>query len=153
MEQATGRKLGIASDHGGFALKQELIPWLKERGLDVRDLGCHGLDSVDYPDFANKLTRGISNGEFDRGILICGTGLGMSMAANRHLGIRAALCTSGYTARMARAHNDANVLCMGGRVVGGGLAQDIVEAFLAQDFEGGRHARRIARLDEAGTEG
>ncbi len=153
MEQATGRKLGIASDHGGFALKQELIPWLKEWGLDVLDLGCHGLDSVDYPDFANKLTRGISNGEFDRGILICGTGLGMSIAANRHLGIRAALCTSGYMARMARAHNDANVLCMGGRVVGGGLAQGIVEAFLAQDFEGGRHARRIARLDEAGTEG
>ncbi len=152
MKQAAGRKLGIASDHGGFALKQELIPWLKERGLDVLDLGCHGLDSVDYPDFANKLTQGISKGEFDRGILICGTGLGMSMAANRHLGIRAALCTSGYTARMARAHNDANVLCMGGRVVGGGLAQGIVEAFLTQDFEDGRHARRIARLDEAGTE-
>ncbi|MBW2702564.1 MAG: ribose 5-phosphate isomerase B [Deltaproteobacteria bacterium] len=152
MEQSTEQKLGIASDHGGFALKQELIPWLKERGLDVVDLGCHGLDSVDYPDLASKLTQGISNGEFARGILICGTGLGMSMAANRHLGIRAALCTSGYTARMARAHNDANVLCMGGRVVGGGLAQDIVDAFLSQDFEGGRHARRIARLDEAVTE-
>ena len=152
MEQAVGRKLGIASDHGGFVLKQELIPWLKERGLDVLDLGCHGLDSVDSPDYASKLTQAISMGDFARGILICGTGLGMSMAANRHFGIRAALCTSGYTARMARAHNDANVLCMGGRVVGGGLAQEIVDAFLTQDFEGGRHARRIARLDEAGAE-
>lgn len=136
-------KIGVASDHGGFALKTALVPFLQELGHEVVDLGNDGEASVDYPDYAAKLCEAMRKGEFERGILICGTGIGMCMAANRHRHIRAALCHDAFTARMSREHNDANVLCLGGRVLGPALALDIVAVWLATAFEGGRHQRRI----------
>jgi ribose 5-phosphate isomerase B len=141
-------RLAIASDHGGFELKQRLLAWLAGRdGLAVTDLGTHGEAAVDYPDLAHALAEAVARGDFDRGILVCGTGIGMSMAANRHRGIRAALCTDPYMARMSREHNDANVLCLGGRVVGRSLAEEVVRAFLDGDFAEERHALRLAKLD------
>ena len=136
-------KIALGSDHGGFALKREIADWLKEAGHEVLDLGNEGTASVDYPDYADKVCRAVLSGGCERGILICGTGIGMSMAANRHRGIRAALCHDAFTARMSREHNDANVLCLGGRVLGPALALDIVAVWLATAFEGGRHQRRI----------
>lgn len=141
------RRVAIASDHGGFALKEELRRALGERGVDLADLGVHAPDSVDYPDQAGALCAEILAGRADAGILVCGTGVGMSIAANRHRGIRAALCADPYTARMSRAHNDANVLCLGGRVTGPALALEIAVAFVDGSFEGGRHARRLAKID------
>jgi len=144
----------IASDHGGFALKTALIPALREAGCAVEDLGPDCAGSCDYPIFADKLcTWLLAAGEEGQngavlGLLICGTGLGMSMAANRHKGVRAALCTCEFMARMARAHNNANVLCLGERVIGQGLAQDIVRAFLTANFEGGRHLRRVELFEK-----
>jgi ribose 5-phosphate isomerase B len=140
-------RLAIACDHGGFHLKQALVSSLAGPGLDIVDLGVNGLDSVDYPDVARTLTEVVLRKEADSGIIICGTGIGVSIAANRRPGIRAALCTDPYMARMSREHNDANVLCLGGRVVGPGLAEEIVRAFLAAGFQGGRHARRVQKLD------
>ena len=140
----------LASDHAAIALKAELVEQLAARGEDVRDLGPSDETSVDYPDFAHRLVREIVDGRADRGILICGTGIGMSMAANRHPGIRAALCHDAYTAGMARAHNDANVLCLGARVLGGGVAAQIVEVFLDTGFEGGRHRHRVAKIEPGG---
>jgi ribose 5-phosphate isomerase B len=141
-------RLVIASDHGGFELKQHLLGWLAGRdGLTVADLGTRDEAMVDYPDLAHALAAALAGGAFDRGILICGTGIGMSIAANRHPGIRAALCTDPYMARMSREHNDANVLCLGGRVIGRSLAEDVVREFLAGVFGGERHARRLAKLD------
>jgi len=144
----------IASDHGGFALKSALIPVLREAGCLVEDLGPDCTGSCDYPLFADKLCRRVRDAGEDGqngtvlGILVCGTGLGMSMAANRHHGIRAAMCTCEFMARMARAHNNANVLCLGERVIGQGLAQDIARTFLAANFEGGRHLRRIELFEK-----
>ncbi|NLZ16480.1 MAG: ribose 5-phosphate isomerase B [Desulfobulbaceae bacterium] len=139
-------KIGIGSDHGGFALKEHIIAYLTKEGYEVIDVGNHGEASVDYPDFANKLCLAMAAGDFERGILICGTGIGMSMAANRHRHIRAALCQESFSARMSREHNNANVLCLGGRVLGVELAKDIVSTWLHTDFAGGRHQNRIARF-------
>ena len=139
--------IAIASDHGGFALKQELAKFLGEQGHEVRDLGTGSSDSVDYPDFAHRLASGVSDGTYESGILVCGTGIGMSMVANRHRGVRAALCTNEYMAAMARRHNDANVLCLGERVIGAGLARAVVAVFLDTGFEGGRHRKRVDKFD------
>jgi len=137
----------VASDHGGYLLKNHLKEMLSKRGLTVEDLGTTGPDSVDYPEFGARLAQGVAAGKYCLGVLVCGTGLGMSMTANRYRGVRAALCTSAYMARMARAHNDANVLCLGERVIGLGQAEDILNTFLDGEFEGGRHARRIQAIE------
>ena len=142
-------RLAIASDHGGLELKSALLTYLKERQYDITDLGTNNTDSVDYTEYAHLLSDYVLSHKKTLGILICGTGIGMSLAANRHSGIRAALCTDTYMARMAREHNDANVLCMGGRVTGIGLAEHIVDMFLKTEFVGGRHLRRINQLDPA----
>jgi len=137
----------IASDHAAFDLKQHLVAFLKGMHHEVDDLGVRRMESVDYPDFAHRLAEGVGRGDGVQGILICGTGLGMSMAANRHAGIRAALCHDAYTAAMARKHNDANVLCIGARVLGIGVAEQVVRVFLSTPFEGGRHQRRIDKIE------
>jgi ribose 5-phosphate isomerase B len=145
-------KLVIASDHAGLGLKTELLEVLKARGVEVQDLGTHSGESVDYPDFASRLSRSVGACDFPLGVLICGTGIGMSIVANKYRGVRAALCTTEFEARMARAHNDANVLCLGQRVVGGGVAKAILEAFLEQPFEGGRHEKRVQKIRDAENE-
>jgi len=137
----------IGSDHAGFSLKTFLKEVMEQDGLQVVDVGCAADISCDYPDYARLLCERIQSGEAVRGILICGTGLGMSMAANRFKGIRAALCTSEYQARMSRAHNDANVLIIGGRVTGVEMAVSILRTWLETSFEGGRHQRRIDRIE------
>ncbi len=142
--------IAIASDHGGYGLKAELIKDIEARGFQVIDLGTDGPESVDYPDFANALASAIRDGKASRGILLCGSGIGISIAANRHPELRAALVHDGLTARLARQHNDANVLVMGGRLVGPELAKDCLEIFLNTEFEGGRHARRVAKLSRCG---
>lgn len=144
--------IGIGSDHGGFELKEALKLEMEALGLDVRDYGTHSTDSCDYPDIARTVTQAILAGECESGILICGTGIGMSIAANKAHGIRAALCSEPYSARMAREHNDANVLCLGGRVVGPGLALDILNAWLGGKFAGGRHQRRVEKIGQIETE-
>lgn len=133
----------IGSDHAGFGLKTFLKEKMEEEGIPVIDVGCEKETSCDYPEFAHRLCKKIQEGQASRGILICGTGLGMSMAANRFQGIRAALCTTEYHARMSRAHNDSNVLVIGGRVTGPELALSILTTWLNTPFEGGRHQRRI----------
>jgi ribose 5-phosphate isomerase B len=139
-------KIAIGSDHRGFALKEALKELLGELGYEWVDFGCQGEDPVDYPDIARPLAEAVAAGEYQRGILICGNGVGMSIAANKVKGVRAALCQNGFTARLARQHNDANVLCLGSWCVGRGLAEDIVRVFLSEDFEGGRHARRLEKI-------
>ncbi len=139
-------KLAIASDHAGFELKRALLGALQARSLEAEDLGTHGGDSVDYPDFAAKVARAVSQGKASLGVLVCGTGIGMSIAANKHRGIRAAVCSTEFEARMARAHNDANVLCLGARVVGAGVAEAILRAFIEQPFEAGRHQQRVEKI-------
>jgi ribose 5-phosphate isomerase B len=135
------------SDHAGLALKLHLVGWLRDHGHEVDDLGTHDGASTDYPDWAARVTDRVLAEPGSFGLLVCGTGVGMSIAANRRAGIRAALCTDAYTSRLTRAHNDANVLCLGSRVVGVGLAEDILAAFVSGSFEGGRHAGRVAKLD------
>ena len=137
--------LAIGCDHGGYELKEAIKNYLTANNIEFIDFGCDG-ESVNYPDYADKVCRAIQNGQCYRGILVCGTGIGMSMAANKHKGIRAACCSDTFSARMTRAHNDANVLCLGGRVVGFGLAIDMVELFLKTEFEGGRHQVRVDML-------
>lgn len=137
----------IGTDHAGVNIKNSVISFLKDRGFEVADLSPAGADSVDYPDFAQKVCREVLKDSSSRGILICGSGIGMSMAANRFPKIRAALCLNSYMAKMSRAHNDANVLCLGERLIGTGLLEDIVEAFVSTDFEGGRHEGRIQKID------
>ncbi|MFY9612160.1 MAG: ribose 5-phosphate isomerase B [Tissierellaceae bacterium] len=139
--------IGIGSDHGGYELNEGIKEYLVGEGIQVVDFGTDSLESVDYPDFARKVAEAVLNKEVDRGILICGTGIGISIAANRIKGIRCALCSDTFSARMSREHNDANILAMGGRVVGLGLATDIVKAFITSEFEGGRHERRINKID------
>ena len=136
-------KVAIGCDHGGISLKVDILSVLKEQGVQVDDQGTDGNASVDYPQFAKAVCDRVANGECDMGILICGTGIGMSMAANRNEKIRAALCSDIFTARMSREHNDANVLCLGARVTGPGLAEEIVREWLSTEFAGGRHLRRI----------
>ena len=139
-------KIIIGCDHGGLDLKNEIISHLSKRGIEVTDVGTYTADSCNYPDYARALCTRIQSGEFERGILVCGTGIGMSMAANKHNGIRAACCSDTFSARMTRMHNDANVLCLGGRVVGAGLACDMVDLFVDTEFEGGRHTARVQML-------
>lgn len=137
----------IGCDHGGYELKLPILAYLSEEGYRVIDVGCDSTDSVDYPLYADKLCKVIADNDANIGILICGTGIGMSIAANKHAGIRAACCENTFSARMTRAHNDANVLCLGARVIGPGLAVDMVELFLNTDFLGGRHEKRVAMLN------
>jgi ribose 5-phosphate isomerase B len=136
-----------ASDHAGLGLRAEAVKTARARGYEVEDLGPFSTESVDYPDYAKALAEAVAAGKARAGILVCGTGIGMSMAANKMPGIRAAVCRTEYEARMARAHNDANVLCLGDRVTGLGLGAAIVEVFLTTPFEGGRHGRRVDKID------
>ena len=140
-------KIAIGSDHGGFELKEHLKGVIEELGHEVRDCGCHSKESTDYPVYGKAVAELVVTGAVDRGVLICGTGIGMSMVANRFPGIRAALCHELYTARMSRAHNDANILCLGARVIGSGLSEEMVKVWLNTPFEGGRHQRRISLFD------
>ena len=139
-------KISIASDHGGFDLKEDLRAWLTEQGHEVVDFGCHGRESCDYPDFAGPAARAAASGECERGIVICTTGIGVSMTANKVKGVRCALCGDPWSAEMTRRHNDANVLAIGAGVTGPLLARQIVTAFLTHEFEGGRHQRRVDKV-------
>ena len=139
-------KLVIGSDHGGIHLKEVLKQHLAERGIEVSDAGTYTEESCDYPDIAVKVCREITNGSAERGILVCGTGIGMSMAANKFKGIRAALCGDVFSATMSREHNNANVICLGERVLGPGLALSILDAWLDTEFAGGRHERRVNKI-------
>ncbi len=139
--------LAIGCDRAGYALKCEVMKLLDELGEKYTDCGCNG-ETCDYPDIAQAVCEKITVGECDRGILICGTGIGISMAANKIKGIRAAVCHNEYTAEFTRLHNDANVLCMGGRVIGSGVAEGIVKKFLSTGFEGGRHAERVKKITD-----
>lgn len=136
-------KIAIGSDHGGFKLKEEIKKLLEEKNYVFKDFGTFSQDSVDYPDIALEVARAVRDGSFDRAILICGTGIGIGIAANKVEGIRAALCHDTFSARAAREHNDSNILTMGERVIGPGLAKDIVSIWLETEFAGGRHARRV----------
>ena len=135
--------VSIGSDHAGYTLKCKIIVHLRECGVDAVDVGTHSTESCDYPEFAHAVCKNIQEGVTELGILVCGTGIGMSIAANKHRGIRAAACSDTFSARLTRLHNNANVLCIGERVVGEGLACDLVDAFLGAGFEGGKHQRRI----------
>ena len=139
-------KLGIACDHAGYELKEFLVGYLGSKGYDVYDFGTNSPESVDYPDYAQKVGEAIASGKGDQGILICGTGIGMSIAANKVKGVRAALCNDCYSAAKARQHNNANVLCMGARVLGPGLAQEIMEAYLNASFLGSYHEGRVEKI-------
>ncbi len=143
------KPFGIGSDHAGLDMKRSLSAELERRGLQVRDFGTTSSDSCDYPDFAHALAQAIARGDVERGILVCGTGVGMAISANRHASVRAVVCSEPLSARMARRHNDANVLCIGARIVGLDTALDILSAFLEADFEGGRHAGRVAKITPA----
>ena len=136
-------KIAIGSDHAGFQLKREIIELLQSKELDYTDFGTFSENSCDYPEFGLKVAQAVASDEYTRGIVVCGTGVGISIAANKVSGIRAALCGDSFTAKMTRLHNDANILALGARVIGTGLALEIVETFLATSFEGGRHQRRL----------
>lgn len=140
-------KIMLGADHAGYELKEKIAEHLRRAGHEVRDIGTHSLDSVDYPDYAFTVARAVAKGTVDRGILVCGSGIGMSMAANRIPGVRAVLASEPYAAKMSRRHNDSNVLCLGGRFIGPDLALEIVTVWLAEPFEGGRHCRRLDLLD------
>ncbi|NPA50999.1 MAG: ribose 5-phosphate isomerase B [Epsilonproteobacteria bacterium] len=139
-------KIYVATDHAGFAYKELILEHLKSKGIEAIDLGPSSNDRVDYPDFAKKCALAVKEDSNSLGILVCGTGIGMSIAANKVKGIRAALCHDAYTAKMARAHNNAQILCFGERVVGWGVAQSIIDAFLDSHFEGGRHENRVKKI-------
>lgn len=140
--------IAISSDHGGNNLRKEIISLLNELGHSYQDFGPQTSDSVDYPDYAKPVADGVADGTFDRGILICGTGIGMSIAANKVKGIRCALVHDVFSAKATRGHNNSNILAMGERVIGGGLAREIAQTWLQVEFEGGRHERRVAKLTE-----
>lgn len=139
-------KIAVACDHGGFRLKNVLIGYLKDNGYEVEDYGCYGEESCDYPDYAGKAALAVSKEICDKGIVICGTGIGVSITANKVKGIRCALCHDVFSAKATRAHNDTNMLAMGQRVIGEGLALEIVKAWLEGQYEGGRHDQRIAKM-------
>ena len=141
-------KIAIASDHAGNVLRKHIVSWLAERSHEVVDMGPQEDGSVDYPDFAQQVARSVQGGSCDSGILICGSGMGMSIAANRFSGVRAALCREELSARMARLHNDANILVLGERFTGVSLAEAILEAWFAASFEGGRHQRRVSKIEQ-----
>ena len=139
-------RIAICSDHGGYELKLKLIPYIEELGADVFDMGCYGPSSVDYPDYAFPMAQAVAAGEYERGIAICGTGIGVSICCNKVAGIRCALCGDVLSAELTRRHNDSNVLAMGGRIIGVETAKAIVKAWLSTDFEGGRHQGRIDKI-------
>ena len=139
-------KIAIGSDHAGFGLKEDLLTLLKGLSLDIIDCGTSNTESVDYPDFGEKVARMVSEGGVDRGILICGTGIGMSMVANKFPNVRASLCNDLFSAKMSRLHNDANVLVLGGRIIGKDLAAEITKTWLSTPFEGDRHMRRLNKI-------
>ena len=140
------KSIAIGCDHRGFGLKELIIAFLQNEGYSYQDLGCQSSEPVDYPDIAQKVGEAVASGNFDQGILICSTGIGMCMAANKIRGVRAALCHNVFAAQRARQHNDANVLCLGGEDVDASVALEIVKTFLTTDFEGGRHARRVNKI-------
>jgi len=140
-------KVAIASDHGGFRLKEEVAALLREKGIEYRDFGTFSEEAVDYPDLALVVAEAVRSGDFDRGVLCCGTGIGVAISANKVPGIRAALCHDTFSARAASEHNCANILTMGQRVIGPGLAREIVSTWLRAEFQGGRHARRIEKIE------
>lgn len=146
-------KVAIGSDHGGLVIKREIMKLMDEMQIEFKDFGCGVEDSVDYPDYAMPVAESVATGEFDRGILICGTGIGMSIAANKVAGIRCALVHDVFSAEATRAHNDSNVLAMGERVIGPGLARMIAKTWLATEYEGGRHAARVAKIVAIENEG
>ncbi len=139
-------KLAIGADHGGFELKEFLKTHLENRGIEVADMGCYSPESVDYPDIALAVARQVATGGAEKGILLCGTGIGISITANKVNGIRAALCHDHFTAKMSAAHNNANVLCMGGRTTGPEIAKEMVDVWLETPYEGGRHERRLDKI-------
>ncbi|MEW6066730.1 MAG: ribose 5-phosphate isomerase B [Nitrospirota bacterium] len=139
-------KFAIGCDHAGFELKKEIISVLNNLGIEFIDYGTEGSESVDYPDFGERVSEAVSSGKVDRGILICGTGIGMSIVANKFPGVRASLCNELYTAKMSRLHNDANILVVGGRIVGKDLAKEIVKVWVNTTFDGGRHADRLKKI-------
>ena len=138
--------VAIGCDHGGYELKKEIIAHLTQNDVEFKDFGTYDGNSVDYTDIAKLVCKSILSGECENGILVCGTGIGISIAANKHKGIRAAVCSDEFSAKFTRLHNDANVLCLGGRVVGPGLACELVDIFLSTGFEGGRHALRVDKI-------
>lgn len=140
-------KIGIASDHGGFELKENLKSYLEEKGYEVVDYGTNSSESVDYPIYGKKAANGVASGEVDKAVVICGTGIGISLAANKVEGIRCALCTNEYMAKMSRNHNDANMLALGARVIGDELAKSILDTFLSEEFLAGRHKRRVDLIE------
>ena len=140
--------ISIASDHGGFLLKVGIVSFLIELGYEVNDMGPKNQDSVDYPDYGIRIAQAVTQNTDSRGILICGTGIGMSIIVNRFPGIRGTLCSDLYTAKLCREHNDSNILIMGGRVVGHGLAREIVKVWLSTPFEGGRHQKRLDKINQ-----
>lgn len=144
-------RIVLASDHGGFELKEEIKKFLINKGNELIDIGVYDTNSVDYPDYGQRAALMVANNEADKGIIVCGTGIGISIAANKVKGIRCALCTNEYMARMSRLHNNANMLALGGRVLGAGLALSMVDVWLATDFEGGRHENRINKITEIET--
>lgn len=148
MQKENSSPVIIGSDHAAYRLKETVKAHLQKNGIDVEDVGAHSEDSVDYPDFGIKVASHVSNGEYARGILLCGTGLGMSMVANKFSNVRAALCSEPFSARMSRLHNDANILVLGGRVVGDIMALDLVDVWLNTTFEGGRHQNRVDKVNK-----
>lgn len=140
-------RIAIGCDHGGYLLKQDLLIWMEENDIEYEDFGCFSAESVDYPVYGEKVARAVASGAYDRGIVICTTGIGISIAANKVKGIRCAHCADPLSAEMTRRHNDANVIALGAGMIGPNLARRMVEVFLNTEFEGGRHARRVAQLD------
>jgi len=144
----SGPPIIIGSDHAAFPMKEAVKKFLSDKGIEVTDAGTNGPESVDYSDYGIKVASAVSSGEFNRGILLCGTGLGMSMVANRFAHVRAALCGDIFAARMSRLHNNANILVLGGRVIGEALAMEIVKTWIETEFEGGRHLARLDKFDK-----
>ncbi len=140
--------IAIGCDHGGFKLKGAVIDFLKQNGYEVKDFGTDSEQSCDYVDYAAKVAFAVASGECEKGILLCGTGIGMSIAANKVKGIRAAHCTDYFSAKYTRLHNDSNIICIGERITGAGLALELIKVFLETEFEGGRHATRVAKISE-----
>ncbi len=148
-----GKPIIIGSDHAAFELKEKIRAWLQEKGFNVEDAGTYSQESANYVEYGKKVAGAVSRGEYPRGILLCGTGLGMSMVANRFAGVRAALCSDLFSARMSRVHNNSNILVLGGRVIGDALAIELVQTWLDTPFEGGRHLTRIQGFDRQGIDG
>lgn len=145
--------VALGCDHGGFALKEKIIEYLTAKGVAYQDFGCFDTQSCDYPEFARKAARAVASGECDRGVVVCTTGIGVSIVANKVPGVRCALCHEPWSAQMTRRHNDANMLALGAAVTGEGLALEILERFLGTEFEGGRHARRVGQIEEGRQDG